>query len=92
MSKENYKNEESTKYFTHLEDSIFAGIQIRENPEEAFDNAIKRGMKNPNDWMYMYSENGRDYFKHIDTRNYKSYPQFGVIDTIKNKMQNNKER
>jgi len=92
MSKENYKNEESTKYFTHPEDSIFAGIQIRENPEKAFDNAIKRGMKNPNDWMYMYSENGRDYFKHINTRNYKSYPQFGVIDTIKNKIQNNKER
>lgn len=86
------KNEESIKYFTHPEDSIFAGMQIRENPDDAFENAIKRGMKKPNDWMYMYSENGRDYFKHIDTRCYKSYPQFGVIDTIKNKIKSARER
>lgn len=84
------KNSESIKYFIHPEDSIFAGMKIRENPNDAFDNAIKRGMKNPDDWMYMYSENGRDYFKHCDYRNYKSYPQFGVIETIRNKFQ--KER
>lgn len=80
------KSNDSIKYFTHPKDSIFAGMQIRENPEDAFENAIKRGMKNPEDWMYMYSENGRDYFKHYFTRSYKSYPQFGVIDTIKNKI------
>lgn len=84
------KNKDSIKYFTHPENSIFAGIQIRENPDDAFDNAIKRGMKHPEDWMYMYSEKGRDYFKHHDTRNYISYPQVGVIETIKNKFQ--KER
>ena len=35
----------------------------------------------------MYSENGKDYFKHYFSRGYKSYPQFGVIEKIKNKMQ-----
>lgn len=92
MSKNDYKSKESIKYFTHPKDSIFAGMQIRENPDDAFDNAIKRGMKNPENWMYMYSENGRDYFKNSITRSYKSYPQFGVIDTIKNKIEKVKER
>ena len=44
-------------------------------------------MKNPDDWMYMYSENGKDYFKHYFSRGYRSYPQFGVIEKIKNKIQ-----
>ena len=81
------KNKEPIKYFTHPENSIFAGMQIRENPDDAFENAIKRGMKNPEDWMYMYSENGRDYFKHCDSRCNRSYPQFGLVETIKNKIQ-----
>lgn len=86
------KNREDVKYFTHPKESIFAGMQIRENPDEAFDNAIKRGMKNPEDWMYMYSENGRDYFKNYYTRNYKSYPQYGIIENIKNKVHKSRER
>lgn len=45
------KNKEPIKYFTHPENSIFAGMQIRENPDDAFENAIKRGMKNPEDWI-----------------------------------------
>lgn len=83
-------DDKEIKYFVHPPNSIFAGIKIRENPEEAFENAIKRGMKNPDDWMYMYSENNRDYFKHIDTRNYISFPQFGKIEMIKRKL--NKDR
>ncbi len=86
------KNREDIKYFTHPKESIFAGMQIRENPDEAFDNAIKRGMKHPEDWMYMYSENGRDYFKHCDIRCYKSYPQYGIIENIKNIVHKSKER
>ena len=61
-------------------------MKIRENPDDAFENAIKRGMKNPEDWMYMYSENNKDYFKHIDTRNYKSFPQFDTLEMIKRKI------
>lgn len=41
--------------------------------DEAFENAIKRGLKNPEAYMYMYSINGRDYFKDIDNRNYISF-------------------
>lgn len=86
------KNKDNIKYFVHPENSIFAGMKVRENAEEAFENAIKRGMKDPGDWMYMYSEHGRDYFKHHYTRRYKSYPQFGIIEKFKNKIQKEKER
>lgn len=41
--------------------------------EKAFENAVKRGMKDPDNWMYMYSENSKDYFKNCNTRKYKSY-------------------
>ena len=74
--------ENGIKYFVHPKDSVFAGMKIRENPEETFENAIKRGMKNPDDWMYMYSENDKDYFKNYYTRNYESYPQFGINEKI----------
>ena len=76
--------ENGIKYLVHPKESVFAGMKIRENPQDAFDNAIKRGMKNPDDWMYMYSENGKDYFKHCDTRNYTSYHQYGPINKMKN--------
>lgn len=89
---EDKNNDEPIKYFVHPEGSIFAGMKIRENPEDAFKNAIKRGMKCPDDWMYMYSEKVRDYFKHYDTRKYVSYSQFGVIENIKNKIKKSSER
>lgn len=34
--------ENGIKYFVHPKDSIFAGMKIRENPDEAFENAIKK--------------------------------------------------
>lgn len=82
-----HTEENGIKYLVHPNGSIFEGMKIRENPNNAFDNAIKRGMKNPDEWMYMYSENGKDYFKHYLSRCYRSYPQFGVIEKIKNKIQ-----
>ena len=57
------KDSQEIKYLSKSRDSIFASLDIRENPDDAFDNAIKRGMKRPEDWMYMYSKNNRDYFK-----------------------------
>lgn len=80
------KKREDIKYFVHPNNSIFSGLQIRENPDEAFENAIKRGMKHPEDWMYMYSKNKKDYFKHCEFRCYRSYRQYGLIETIKNKF------
>lgn len=77
------RKNKTIKYIVHPKNSVFAELQIRENPEEAFENAIQRGMKKPEDWMYMYSENGRDYFKNCNNRGYISYSQFGIIEEIK---------
>lgn len=46
-------------------------MEFRET-KEVFENAIKRGLKNVEAYMYMYSIGEKDYFKHIDTRNYIS--------------------
>lgn len=78
--------ENEIKYLVHPTGSIFKGMKIRENPNDAFENAIKRGMKNPDDWMYMYSENNKDFFKNYYSRTYKSFPQFGLKEKIKNKL------
>lgn len=74
------------KYIKHPKESILVGMTIRENPDEAFENAIKKGMKKPEEWMYMYSEKGKDYFKNYYTRSYITYKQFSVIDIIKRKI------
>ena len=42
---------------------------------EAFDNAKLKGLKKPQDFMYMYSQNGKDYFKNIMFRNYINFAQ-----------------
>lgn len=55
--------------------SVFDGLKIYD-PKKAFENAIKKGMKNPEDYMYMYSATFKDYFKHYCTRNYVSYFNF----------------
>ena len=43
------------------------------NAEKAFENAIKKGLENPNDYMYMYTIEKKDYFKHINSRKYISF-------------------
>lgn len=75
--------ENGIKYLIHPKGSIFEGIKIRENPDAAFESAIKKGMKNSNEWMYMYSNNGKDYFKNYFTRKYKAYPQFTLREKIR---------
>ena len=78
--------ENGIKYLVHTKDSIFAGMKIRENPDEAFENAIKKGMKDPDNWMYMYSKKNMDYFKNIYTRDYESYPQFDTKEKHKRRL------
>lgn len=87
-----HTEENGIKYLVHPKGSIFEGIKMRENPDDAFENAIKRGMKNPDDWMYMYSEKNKDYFKNYYTREYISYPQFDLKDKIKNLKKNRDAR
>jgi hypothetical protein len=39
--------------------------------KEAFENAVRNGLENPEDYMYMYSIGKNDYFKHMITRKYR---------------------
>ena len=82
MNLELIKTKENGINYLHPMESIFEGMKIRENSNEAFENAIKRGMKKPNDWEY--SSNNRDYFKHYYTRNYISFPQFSLKERLYN--------
>ena len=43
---------------------------IMRDSETAFENAIKNGL-NAEEYMYMYSDEKVDYFKHINTRKYE---------------------
>ena len=42
---------------------------------EAFNNAKAKGLEDPEKYMYMYSQNGKDYFKNIMFRNYINFAQ-----------------
>ena len=52
------------------------------NSQDAFNDAFKTGVLSPypgksnfgGNYMYMFTEHGRDQFKHIDTRAYVSSP------------------
>ena len=50
------------------------------NPQKAFENAIKKGMKDSENWKYLYTEKNRDYFKNISTKEYISYSNKNVKD------------
>ena len=41
--------------------------------KEAFENAKLKGLDKPNEYMYMYSKDGLDYFKNINFRNYINF-------------------
>ena len=42
---------------------------------KAFNNAKSKGLNKPEDYMYMYSKDNKDYFKNINFRNYISFNQ-----------------
>ena len=48
-------------------------VKNAQDSQKAFENAKSKGLKKPQDYMYMHSQNGRDYFKNIMFRNYISY-------------------
>ena len=39
----------------------------------AFENAKAKGLNNPNEYMYMYSKDGKDFFKNTNFRNYINF-------------------
>lgn len=55
-----------------MSESIFKDLRFRD-PQNVFENAIKKGMKRPYEYMYMNSSIMFDYFKHKETKVYKSY-------------------
>ena len=48
-------------------------VKNAKDSQKAFENAKSKGLDKPQDYMYMHSQNGRDYFKNIMFRNYISY-------------------
>lgn len=84
QKRNNQKINMSKINFVNPEYALFTKMGIMKgNPQKAFENAIKNGMKNPDDWKYLYTEKNRDYFKNINTKEYISYS---------NKKIKNKER
>jgi len=62
-------------------------IEVKENPKACFDNALSKNLFDRFEmlyYMYMYSKNGRDYFKHQNTRDYiscsESDPSYKWLD------------
>tara|TARA_B110000238_G_scaffold133500_1_gene143857 strand:- start:277 stop:471 length:195 start_codon:yes stop_codon:yes gene_type:complete len=43
--------------------------------QEAFNNAKAKGLANPDEYMYMYSQGTKDYFKAIIDRKYINFTQ-----------------
>lgn len=64
-----------------MRDSCFRELDISQ-VKESFQNAIEKGMKDAEDWMYMYSDGGYDYFKHGIRRSYTRYAYVGIIQRI----------
>ena len=50
--------------------------------KEAFENAKLKGLDKPNEYMYMYSKDGLDYFKNINFRNYINFKQQELMTQI----------
>ena len=42
---------------------------------KAFEKAKSKGLDKPEEYMYMYSKDNKDYFKNINFRNYIDFEQ-----------------
>ena len=49
---------------------IMGKFFVEDNIENVFEVAIKSGLKNYEEYMYMYSTEDEHFFKHLDTREY----------------------
>jgi retron-type reverse transcriptase len=52
--------------------NTFNGMYQRDS-NKAFKNAKSKGLNKPNEYMYMYSKDNKDYFKNINFRNYINF-------------------
>ena len=53
----------------------FNNNMYQRDSNKAFENAKAKGLNKPSEFMYMYSQTNRDYFKNIMFRNYISFAQ-----------------
>lgn len=70
------KNKLNTVKKAEMKEELLDDVFFRDS-KEAFQNAINKWLKNPEDYMYMNSLGNIDFFKHHDTRDYIQYP---IID------------
>ena len=67
---------EAIKNISKFKSAINDGSSMyQRNSNEAFENAKAKGLNKPSEFMYMYSQTNRDYFKNINFRNYISFAQ-----------------
>ncbi len=67
---------EAIKNIAKFKSAINDGSSMyQRDSNEAFENAKAKGLNKPSDFMYMYSQTNRDYFKNIMFRNYISFAQ-----------------
>ena len=68
-------------------DIVKSGKVGVDSPNAAFERAIKKGLKNPDQWMYLYSKDGKDYFKNPNASSvkekYKSFKKGGIVKKFK---------
>ena len=57
-----------------MKENIFINIYELDS-NEAFENAKLKGLDKPEDFMYMYSKENKDFFKNIMDRKYVSFEQ-----------------
>ena len=57
-----------------MKENIFINIYERDS-NKAFENAKLKGLNEPEDFMYMYSKENKDFFKNIMDRKYVSFAQ-----------------
>ncbi len=50
-------------------------VKNAKDSQIAFENAKSKGLNKPEDFMYMYSQDNKDFFKNIMDRKYMSFVQ-----------------
>ena len=50
-------------------------VKNAKDSQIAFENAKNKGLDNPEDFMYMYSQENKDFFKNIMDRKYINFEQ-----------------
>jgi len=74
--KETMNKKEALINIAKFKSSINDGSSMyQRDHKEAFENAKSKGLNKPSEFMYMYSQDNKDYFKNIMFRNYINFNQ-----------------